>query len=240
MKLIFLGTRANIHHRTPEHFFNAACLVMHRSTCVLIDCGTDWAGNVNNIRPWPQGILITHAHPDHVAGLDDHVTYPVYALKETLDVIKNYHLHRRCVIKPRKPFIIGDLTIEAFRVEHALNTPAVGYRVTTGKKSIFYVPDLVFIKQCQSALLGINLYIGDGARISHPLVRHRDSRSLGHTTIARQLEWCRKYKVSHVMFTHCGTEIVTKPVTANEKILMLGKENGVNVHVAYDGMILNL
>lgn len=240
MKLIFLGTRANIQHRSDEHFFNAACLVIYRSTCVLIDCGSDWVGNVNNIRPQPQGIIITHAHPDHVAGLDDHVTYSVYALKETFNVIKNYHLHRRCVIKPRKPFVIGDLVIEAFRVEHALNAPAVGYRITAGKKSIFYVPDLVFIKQSQAALRGVDLYIGDGARISHPLVRHNDGHLLGHTTIAHQLEWCRKYKVPRAMFTHCGSEIVTKSTIAKKKIQGFGKEFGVRVSVACDGVMVDV
>jgi len=37
------------------------------------------------------------------------------------------------------------IEFEAFPVEHSLRAPAVGYRVTAGRRAIFYGPDLVSI-----------------------------------------------------------------------------------------------
>ncbi len=240
MKLTLIGTRANIKHRTKKHWFNASCIISHRSTHIMIDCGTDWYGKLSSIQPAPCAILITHAHPDHVDGLKQKTDCPVYALKENFKIMQNYPIQQKNIIKTRKQFIIGSITIEAFPVEHSINTPAVGYRITAGEKSIFYVPDLVFIKQQHAALKNVDLYIGDGARIFHPLVHKRGTRLIGHTTIVKQLSWCKKEKVPLAIFTHCGSETVTKPLQVRSKIKKLEKQFGVKIKIAYDGMVVKV
>lgn len=240
MKLTFIGTRANIKHRSKKHWFNASCIISHRSTHIMIDCGTDWLGKFSYIHPTPCAILITHAHPDHIGGLKQKTDCPVYALKENFNFMQNFPIYQQNIIKPRQPFIIGSITIEAFSVEHSIDTPAVGYRISAGKKLIFYVPDLVFIRQQHAALKNIDLYIGDGSRILYPLIRKRGTRLLGHTTIAKQLSWCKQEKVPMAIFTHCGTEIVTKQSQAKNKIQALSKKFGVKTKIAYDGMVVRM
>src|SRR5436190_23401174 len=109
---------------------------------------------------------------------------------------------------PRRPFSIADCTFEAFMVEHSLIAPAVGYRITRGAVSVFYVPDLVKIHERHEAMAGIALYIGDGASITRPLLRRRADSTIGHASVRDQLDWCHEEGVQRAMITHCGSQIV--------------------------------
>jgi phosphoribosyl 1,2-cyclic phosphodiesterase len=239
MEITFLGTRANINHRSPSHQDNAACLIHHRRTNLMIDCGTDWLGKIATVNP--TAILITHAHPDHCAGLRGGAVCPVYAMQKSLHVMRSYRLQQTITIKPYKPYLIGSIQIQAIPVEHAINAPAVGYRITAGNKTIFYVPDLVFIKRPSRALAGIKLYIGDGARIRYPRVRKHNGHQMGHTSITKQLAWCKKYDVRRALFTHCGSQIVTGDDQQMRRCIQsLGNAVGVKANVAHDGMIIRI
>jgi hypothetical protein len=77
------------------------------------------------------------------------------------------------------PFCIHDIVFEAFPVEHSLRAPAVGYRVTSGRTSISYVPDVVSIYEPHEALSSIRLYVGDGASLRRPIIR---KKGLSHRT----------------------------------------------------------
>ncbi len=106
---------------------------------------------------------------------------------------------------------------------------------------MFYVPDVVLIPDQHAALAGLCVYIGDGARITRPLVRRRGEVLIGHTSVRRQLEWCREESVKQAIFTHCGTEIVSGDARSIEsRIRVLGRERGVAARVAFDGMRLAL
>src|SRR5262249_15146900 len=49
------------------HRHHSALLVHHGDTYTMIDCGADWLGRLRAIAP--TAILLTHALPDHAAGL---------------------------------------------------------------------------------------------------------------------------------------------------------------------------
>jgi phosphoribosyl 1,2-cyclic phosphodiesterase len=240
MKLTFIGTRAFIKHRTKRHWYNAACLVSYRSTTILIDCGIDWLDKVTKIRPRPHAIFITHAHPDHSFGLQGHVPCPVYATQQTIRLLKNFSQIQFRVTSLRQPVKIGGVTVQAFPVEHSINAPAVGYRITAGKKSIFYVPDLVSIRAPNKALKNVSAYIGDGARVMKSRVFRRGKKLFGHTAVATQVHWCQRLGVPQAIFTHCGTEIVTKPIATANKIRALGKKYGVKTVIACDRMVVKV
>jgi phosphoribosyl 1,2-cyclic phosphodiesterase len=239
MKLTFIGTRAYIKSRTKLHFYNASCIVSHRSTHIMIDCGIDWRERVKNLHPRPTAIIISHPHPDHIWGLQDGAPCPVYATARAFKEISDYGLDRH-VIKSYVPFNIGSLTLSAFSVEHSLLVPTVGYRITDGKKTIFYIPDLVYIRRRVAALKNIDVYIGDGARIVVPRIFKRGRRLFGHTSIAQQLRWCQQDGVSRAVFTHCGTDIVTKPDASAQKIAALAKKYAVETTIAYDGLVVKV
>jgi ribonuclease BN (tRNA processing enzyme) len=240
MKLTFLGTRGYIASRSRRHRRHTSTLVSYRGRRVLLDCGEDWQGKAGEIAP--RAIVITHAHPDHAFGLRAGAPCPVYATRQAWERMKRFPVPPggRRLIRPRSPMRIEGLWFEAFPVVHSIRAPAVGYRITAGRASLFYVPDVVRIHHVREALSGIRVYVGDGARIDRPLLR-RDKRTgspVGHTSIAAQLGWCAKHGVSRMIVTHCGSAIVRGDERRLEaRLRLLAEEQGVvEVEIAEDGM----
>ena len=165
----------------------------------------------------------------------------MYMTDTTAEFLKRYPIEK-VIIRVKEPFQIGPFIITAFAAHHSIHAPAVGYLITAGKRTLFYVPDLVGIINAKKALTGIDLYIGDGAIITRTLLkRTKNSIPTGHCPISEQLSWCRKYGVSRAIFTHCGSEIVTGDVVAIErKIETLVHEMGVQTTIAYDEMVVGL
>ena len=236
MKLAFLGTRGYIDPRTERHRMQASCLVSYRNTRLILDRGEDWLGNDE----WfgAQAILVTHAHPDHSWGLKRGAPRPVYASEDSWGVMRTFRVEDRRVVGLRKPVAFKDITFEAFKVEHSTRAPAVGYRLTAGRHSVFYVPDLVYIYERADALRGVDVYVGDGATVDRNFVRKRDDSLIGHTPVRTELTWCQKEGVPLMIVTHCGAQIVgAKDESAIiARIEGFAEERGVRVVVAYDGM----
>lgn len=187
MTLIFPGTRGEIELRSRLHRMHTCLRV---GPDILVDCGTDWLGKLERLRP--KTIVLTHAHVDHVGGLQDGFAGRVYATAQTWERIKRYPIEDKRTVTPRLPFRIGRVTFEAFTLEHSLIAPAVGYRIMAGDTSVFYAPDLVSIPEQSQALARIALYIGDGASITRPLIRRRGKTLIGHASVRQQLDWCQQ------------------------------------------------
>ncbi|MEF9938733.1 MAG: MBL fold metallo-hydrolase [Clostridium sp.] len=96
------------------------------------------------------GILITHEHSDHIKGLGvlaRKYGVPIYSTKETLEEIRNIKslgdypselLHPIC---HDVDFMVGDLTVMPFMVDHDAANP-IAYRVQHGKKSVAVATDM--------------------------------------------------------------------------------------------------
>ena len=235
MTLTFLGTRGEIEARTRRHRMHTSLLVSYRVAYVMIDCGLDWLGKFERLRP--SAIVLTHAHPDHASGLRHGSPCPVHAPQKTWQTLQNCTIQDRHLIKERTPTKICGITFEAFPVEHSILAPAVGYRISAGRALIFYAPDLVFIHERAEALEGVQIYIGDGATITRTFVRRRGKALIGHSPVRTQLTWCQKEGVPRAIITHCGSEIVNgdeREIAA--KLRGIATERGVEVRIAYDGM----
>jgi phosphoribosyl 1,2-cyclic phosphodiesterase len=235
LHLTFLGTRGKIERRSRRHGRHSALLIESSQHRVMLDCGADWLARFGALRP--SAILLTHAHPDHARGLAEGAPCPVYATAETWTGIGRYPIADRRVIQPGRRFCLGAIVFQAFAVEHSIRAPAVGYRIATDRAALFYVPDVVAIRDRTRALRDVGLYIGDGATITRPLVRRRGEMLIGHTTIRAQLGWCRDAGIAQAIFTHCGSEIVDadgRSVAA--QVRCLGRDRGVAVRIAHDGM----
>lgn len=239
MKLTFPGTRGYIEAQTPRHRRHTCLTIAYRGRRVLVDCGEDWLGGLDELSP--QAIILTHAHPDHADGLRDGAPCDVFATRQTWKALESFPLKCGGVIEPRTAAELRGIRFEAFPVEHSIRCPAVGYRITAGRVTVFYAPDLVYIHDRDEALRGVRLYIGDGATITRSFVRKRGDRLVGHAPIRTQLTWCQKTGVPRAVITHCGSEIVAGDAKEVEaRIAELADERGVDVAVAYDGMELVL
>jgi hypothetical protein len=176
-----------------------------------------------------------------IAGLASGASCPVYATEETFERIARFPIEDARIVEARAPFRIGGVRLEAFRVEHSLRAPAVGYRIDDGGPCVFYVPDVAAICDQHAALHGVSLYIGDGATIVRSMVHRRDHAMIGHAPIAAQLGWCEEEGVCRAIFTHCGSLIVKsdgRKVAA--RIADLGEAHGVAASIAYDGLTLDV
>ncbi|UQR64582.1 MBL fold metallo-hydrolase [Bradyrhizobium sp. C-145] len=239
LAIIFLGTRGEIDARSRQHLRHSSVMIERGGARVMIDCGADWLGHL--MRLSPTAILLTHAHPDHAAGLTGGAPCPIYATRTTWRLLSAWPLCDRRVMPLRKPIAIGGITFEAFPVAHSLRAPAVGYRISVGRSRLFYVPDVVAIRNRRRALEGLNLYVGDGAAINRPIIRRRGQAAIGHTSIRIQLDWCKAERVGISFFTHCGSGIVNgDPRRIGQVVRRLGVERGVEARVARDGLRLVL
>ena len=237
LKLTFLGTRGEIKIRSRRHWRHSSLLVHYGDTRVMIDCGADWLTRLRSVAP--TAIVLTHAHADHAAGLARGALCPVYAGKETLELLRHYPIRDRRRMPPRKSEIIGGIRFEPFPVAHSIRAPAVGYRVSAGKFSFFYLPDVALLPNAAAALAGVGLYIGDGATMKRSLLRRRNGAVIGHAPITDQLDWCQKAGVPRAIFTHCGSQIVRSDPRQVEGIVeRLGLDRGVSAGIAHDGLTL--
>lgn len=238
MKITFLGTRANIDVRSRAHKRHSSLLVETGRGRIMLDCGADWIDGVHHIAP--DAILITHAHPDHAAGLSAGAPCPVYATGETQRLLAHYPVKTwRTVTTARASNICG-VRVRTFPVVHSLLAPAVAFRVESPGKAVLYCPDVVSILDAEAALKGVSLYIGDGSSIVRPLVRRRGDALFGHTTIRAQIGWCAKAGVPAAIFTHCGQAILKDPRPAAARVAAMAREKGVRARIARDGMRLAL
>lgn len=237
MRLTFLGTRGNIKIRSGKHRMHAAMMVSTRRGRLLIDCGEDWLGRVGSLGPG--AILITHAHPDHAGGLKRGAPCSVYATAETWRSMARWPLAVKSRVPLRRSISITGSNVEACPVEHSLNAPAVGYRISADGARLFYVPDVARLPEPRKTLKRINVYVGDGATLTRPLVRPRGHVLIGHATVVTQLDWCKAAGVHRAVFTHCGSGIVRSDARrVDDMIRSWGRERGIDARVAYDGMTM--
>lgn len=237
MKLVFLGTRGEIEARTRRHRRHASLLVSYYGRRVMVDAGQDWRGELEGIAPG--AIVVTHAHPDHAWGLKDGAPCPVHATQAAWEDLEGYPIPRedRHVVEPRTPFQVEGIGFEAFTVEHSTRCPAVGYRITAGRRAIFYAPDVAYIHERGEALAGVDLYVGDGATMARSMIRRRGDALIGHAPVRTQLTWCRKEGVGRALITHCGSQVVEGDErTLGARLREWAQERGVEAELAHDGL----
>lgn len=235
MKITFLGTKGYIDISSKNHKMHSSILFSYKNCRVMVDCGLSFLKKQKKINP--DFIVLTHGHPDHAFGLKSGAVCPVYATKETWKSLDFSVLEKR-VMPIEKKVKIGPFYFTAFPVVHSIICPAVGYKIQAGKKKIFFVPDVVYIEKLKKAFKGIALYIGDGATVTHNMVRRskKTKELFGHATVKSQLTWCKKNRVAKMVVTHCGKEIVKNEKKAKKIIEKMGEERGVVVEVAHDKM----
>ena len=228
-KLVFLGTKGEIEESSKKHKYHSSLLLISEEVKVLIDYGMLQKRSLEELKA--DAILITHAHPDHYVWLEEDIKTetPVYLTRETLDYGK-FRPGNPKIIKPGEEFTIEPFKCLPYQVIHSIRCPTVGYKIKTPDKTVIYNPDLVDIVDKEDILRGVDYYIGDGSSIRANLVRRRGDQIFGHARITTQINWCQKYGITNIIFTHLGKETMEKGEGFSEE--------HAEVMLAYDGMEL--
>lgn len=231
MNIKFLGTKGEIEEYTKKHRYQSSLLLITKNFRLLIDYGIIHKHNLNKIKP--NAILITHAHPDHYIWTKEYIKtkIPVYLTKKTL-AYGRFKPNNYKIIKPEKKFKINSFTILPYKVLHSIRCPTIGFKISIKRKNIIYNPDLIDIINKNKILKKIDYYIGDGSCIRANLVRRKGKKIFGHARIITQINWCKKYNIKNIIFTHLGKETIEK-----EKRL---RKKHPNIIIAYDQMVMKI
>lgn len=238
MRLLFLGTKANIPISSPEHAYHSALLVEASGTRVMVDCGADWLGRHP---PDIDAIILTHAHPDHADGLRRGADCPVFATQSTWDSFRRRVRLDRRLLDTASATPVCSLDVAAVPIRHSLRAPAVALVIGHRGSRFAYAPDVLSLPDPAAVLGGISLYVGDGSALRRSIVRGRDEERVGHASIQEQLRWCAEYHVLRALFTHCGQQLLRLGYEqSNATVRAMGVALGVDAHTARDGMELRL
>jgi ribonuclease BN (tRNA processing enzyme) len=228
MKLEFVGTKGEIEEESTKHHYNSSMLIKEKGFRLLIDHGM-LSLDLKEIKP--HAILITHGHPDHFVWLkkDEDFNGPIYITEETKKLAKFQKNFK--IIAKNKWKKIGPFKAFAYNVIHSLRAPAVGFKIKNAR-TLVYNPDLVAIEK-QSILKNVDLYIGDGSSIKGNLVRKNKQGLFGHAKISTQINWCKKYNINNMIFTHFGLEALK---TGDENLKKEIKQEKIKIKIAHDNM----
>lgn len=201
---------------------------------LLLDAGSTWTGHLRELRPdW---IAITHAHPDHAFALEEGTDVPVYVSAESYELLEHYPVKRFRVFTPGRELRLGPFRVRPYEVVHSIRAPAVGFRVRGGGTTLVYNPDIISIVHERSVLSGVDVFIGDGASLTRPLVRRHGGALFGHTTVRAQLGWCNRYGIRRAYIVHCGKQLVQmQPAALQARVDELAGPQ-LRATVAHDGM----
>ncbi len=248
MKLTFLGTGTSqgipligcqcavcLSKDNSDKRLRTSVMIQSETTTVVIDSGPDFRQQMlrENVRKL-DGLVFTHSHKDHLAGMDDIRAFnyiqkkdmDVYANEETQAMIKNDFAYiftnnsypgipqvQMHLIDKNSAFTIGDITFVPIEVMH-FKMNVLGFRV----KNLTYITDANFISAEEKQKI-----IGSDILILNAL---RREKHISHFTLDEAIEISNELESKQTYFTHISHQLGLHEEV--EKELPLGK------NLAYD------
>ena len=253
MKVTFLGTGTSqgvpviacdcevcLSTNQKDKRLRTSIMLTYNDKNIVIDTGPDFRQQMlrENVQQL-DAILFTHAHKDHIAGMDDIRAFnfksdkdmPIYATEEVQDGLKKEFHYVFADFKypgiPQvilntiegKPFELFNKIIIPVEVMH-YKLPVTAFRID----NFSYITDANFISESEKEKLK-----GTEVLIVNAL---RKEEHISHFTLAQALELIAEIKPKKAYLTHISH--------------LLGTHNDItdelpdNVFMAYDGMILDV
>lgn len=242
MRIHFYGTRGFVEEKSRSHSGHSAFTLETDRFRLLCDFGQNRKGLLSKIRP--DAIFVSHAHPDHVWGLEEGTRVPVYASGITHEITKSLPIEHRVALEPGQTVSVGPFRLTAHPVVHSVRCPCVAARIETRETALVYAGDIVAFERPEEVLPGAGLYVGDGSTLTGSLVRrHASGALIGHTTIRAQLSWLARHRVPRAVFSNFGRG----PIQMGERALKRAlaelaekKAPGCAVAAARDGLVLDV
>jgi len=218
----------------------ASILVQSPTTTLVVDTGPDFRyqmlrANVKHL----DAILFTHPHKDHIAGLDDVRAFnffqqqpmKVYANEMTQEVVirefpyafyeTRYpgvpEIHLNTI--DLNPFTVGDIQVTPVQVWH-LKMPVLGFRF--GKFT--YITDANNIDESEKQKIW-----GSDVLVLNTL---RKEQHISHYSLSEGIAVAKELQMPQTYFTHLSHQM--------GKHADIEQELPENIHLAYDGLTINL
>ncbi|KAF2518672.1 MBL fold metallo-hydrolase [Flavobacterium salilacus subsp. salilacus] len=207
----------------------------------VIDCGPDFRQQMLVSKcPQVDGILFTHEHADHTAGLDDIRPFffkqgdiPIYGHKRVIESLKrrfDYIFEEEdkypgapsvhaIEVKNNKPFTVGNKTAYPFMALHG-SLEVFGYRI----EDFAYLTDVKTIADEEIAKIkGVKVMVVSALRIaSHPT----------HFNLEEALDFIKKIQPERAYLTH-----ISQHMGFHEAVQQQLPEN---VFLAYDNLQITI
>ena len=229
--ITFIGTKGDVEGRRNY----SSLLVHHESQRVLVDHGN------KELPPNITAVLLTHAHPKHIAGLQNKsLMVPVYLNKFTHESLsrEEYPSHRRLFWK--KPFEFSDIKVTPVPVLHSVEAPTTGFIFEAKNRKVAYFPNVLSIRNLD-ALRYVDAYIGDGTSLDETKETSKQGKRVGHASVRVQLQWCKDAGIKRAIFTHLGSWAIEQSKKTLENVAkILSKEFNIEVTFAHDGYRIHM
>jgi phosphoribosyl 1,2-cyclic phosphate phosphodiesterase len=248
LKLTFLGTGTSqgipligcqcavcLSKDSNDNRLRTSVMIQSETTTVVIDSGPDFRQQMlrEDVRKL-DGLVFTHSHKDHLAGMDDIRAFnyiqkkdmDVYANEETQAMIRNDFAYiftnnsypgipqvQMHLIGKNNAFTIGDITFLPIEVMH-FKMNVLGFRV----ENLTYITDANFISAEEKQKI-----IGSDILILNAL---RREKHISHFTLDEAIEISDELAPKQTYFTHISHQLGLHEEV--EKELPLGK------NLAYD------
>jgi len=253
MKITFLGTGTSqgipmianndpvcLSNDSKDKRLRSSVMISWDDTCYVIDCGPDFRQQMlrENIQAI-NGVLFTHEHSDHTAGIDDlrPFTYkmgevPIYAQERVIESLKVrfsyiFETENRYAGAPKlteniidsSSFILSGVDVTPIVVMHG-KLPITGYRFG----DVAYITDLKTMSDHEKKKLdGLDILIVNALRITaHPT----------HLNLEEALCFVNEIKPKRAYFTHISHKLGFHAEVQ--------KKLPENVFLSYDGLEIKL
>lgn len=192
-------------------------------------------------------VLITHAHADHIMGMDDCRRFcdihgdrplPVYAIQQSMDLLRKIffyafregpHPHGYFVPEPHivtSEFQLGDLTVRPQLLDHIYITSCGYLFIQNGIKKLAYLTDCKYVPdKVIEDVKGVEVAVLDGLRIKP----HPTHMNLEEATAAAERIQAKTTYLTHL--THAYDHDVHQA--------QISKEHP-NLFLAWDGLWIDL